>query len=70
MTIINNVQDLGKALRQYRKEQKLTQEELAASAGVGVRFLVDLEAGKETISLGLVLKVIAMLGKTLELQDK
>ncbi len=40
----------------------LTQSELALAAGVGLRFMVDLEAGKPTLSLGHVLKVIHVLG--------
>jgi predicted transcriptional regulator len=36
--------------------------QLAATAGVGVRFIVDLGKGKETASLGKTLKVINMLG--------
>jgi y4mF family transcriptional regulator len=38
-------------VRNKRKELKLTQEELAMRAGVGLRFLRDLEQGKVTIRL-------------------
>jgi hypothetical protein len=40
---------------------------LALAAGVGVRFIVDLEAGKPTLRLELVLRVIDALGGTVEL---
>jgi y4mF family transcriptional regulator len=40
----------------------LRQDELAAAAGVGVRFVVDLERGKPTVQLGRTLAVLAALG--------
>jgi len=61
------VQDLGSALRQARKELGLTQSELALAAGVGVRFLVELEAGKPTVRLEHVLRVVDALGGSLQL---
>ena len=39
---------LGKIIRHSRKSQKLTQEQLAATTGVGVRFTRELELGKES----------------------
>jgi y4mF family transcriptional regulator len=47
----------------------LTQPHLALAAGVGVRFIVDLEAGKPTVRLGHVLRVIDALGGNLKLVD-
>jgi HTH-type transcriptional regulator / antitoxin HipB len=40
----------------------LIQPQLALAAGVGVRFIVDLEAGKPTMQLERVLRVIDVLG--------
>lgn len=53
---------LGLFVRRERKAQNLKQAELAAVSGVGVRFIVDLEAGKPTLQLGKVLQVITTLG--------
>lgn len=53
---------LGRIVRQERKAQGLRQQELAAACGVGVRFIVDLEAGKPTLQLGKALQVLAILG--------
>lgn len=53
---------LGLIVRRERKAQNLRQAELAAVSGVGVRFIVDLEAGKPTLQLDKVLRVVAMLG--------
>ena len=62
MTSIRSPQQLGDALRAARKQLKLTQPQLALAAGVGVRFIVDLEAGKPTLRLENVLRVIDALG--------
>jgi y4mF family transcriptional regulator len=67
MTFIQSTQQLGKALRAARKQLGLTQPQLALAAGVGVRFVVDLEAGKPTLRLEHVLRVIGALGGKLDL---
>ena len=67
MTSIRSPQQLGAALRCARKQLKLTQPQLALAAGVGVRFIVDLEAGKPTVRLENVLRVIDALGGEIQL---
>jgi HTH-type transcriptional regulator / antitoxin HipB len=67
MTIIHTPQQLGEALRTARKQLALTQSQLALAAGVGVRFIVDLEAGKPTLRLETVLRVIDALGGEINL---
>ncbi|MDX8130128.1 helix-turn-helix transcriptional regulator [Methylomonas sp. OY6] len=62
MINIQTTQQLGQALRSARKQLGLTQSELALAAGVGVRFIVDLEAGKPTVRLETVMRVIEALG--------
>jgi y4mF family transcriptional regulator len=52
----------GRAIRTARKAQGLRQDQLAGAAGVGVRFIVDLEAGKASAQLGKALQVAAALG--------
>jgi HTH-type transcriptional regulator/antitoxin HipB len=66
---IRSVGDLGRSLRMARKALGLTQADLALAAGVGLRFVVELEAGKPTVRLGLVLRVIDALGVSLHLGD-
>jgi y4mF family transcriptional regulator len=56
------VSAIGEAVRQARKDLGLRQDELAAAAGVGLRFLVELERGKPTVQLGKVLLVLAAVG--------
>ncbi len=67
MTPIRSPQQLGDALRAARKQLRLTQPQLALAAGVGVRFIVDLEAGKPTLRLENVLRVIDALGGEIHL---
>jgi len=55
-------EDIGKLVRLYRKEQSVTQAELAAFCAVGVRFISNLENGKPTLELGKVLHVVKCLG--------
>ena len=62
MISIRSPQQLGEALRLARKQLGLTQPRLALAAGVGVRFIVDLEAGKPTLRLENILWVIDSLG--------
>lgn len=66
---IRSPQELGALLRESRKSLKLTQPELALAAGVGVRFIVDLEAGKPTLRLEQVLRVIDALGGMIDVRD-
>jgi y4mF family transcriptional regulator len=42
---------ISETVKQKRKELKLSQEQLAQRVGVGLRFIRDLEQGKETIRL-------------------
>lgn len=67
MTAISNAQTLGVTLRDARKRLGLTQPDLALAAGVGVRFIVDLEGGKPTVRLEQVLRVVDALGGSLVL---
>ncbi|GEM_PF-169919 len=62
MIRIATPQDLGHAVRAARKQLGLTQAQLSLAAGVGLRFIVDLEAGKPTLRLEHVLRVVDALG--------
>ena len=69
MSSIQTTEQRGDALRAARKHLGLTRPALALAAGVGVRFIVDLEAGKATLRLENVLRVIEALGGRLQLID-
>ena len=53
---------LGEVVQRERKRQNMTQPDLAFACGTGVRFIVDLEKGKETCQIGKALYVMQMLG--------
>lgn len=55
-------EEIGRIVRETRRAQRLRQDQLAGAAGVGVRFLVELEGGKTTAQLGKALAVLAALG--------
>jgi y4mF family transcriptional regulator len=66
MSPITTPQEYGALIRQKRKALGLTQDELAARCGVGVRFIVDLESGKPSCQLGKALTAAAEVGLWLE----
>lgn len=59
--------EIGDIVRTTRKAAGLRQDELAGAAGVGLRFIVDLEAGKPTAQIGKTLQVLAALGCSIDI---
>jgi y4mF family transcriptional regulator len=70
MQTVTTGTDLGRFIRAERKAQGLTQEQLAALSGVGVRFVRELELGKPSCRLGLALQVMATLGMSLTVSSR
>lgn len=62
MQTVTDSKSLGNLIRKERRAQDLTQEQLAGLTGVGVRFVRELEAGKESCQIGRALQVAAALG--------
>lgn len=60
--------EIGSIVRSVRRAQHLRQDQLAGVAGVGVRFLSELERGKTTVRFGKVLAVLEALGCTLHIE--
>ena len=54
--------ELGRIVRLQRRESALRQDELAALAGVGTRFVSELENGKPSLELGKVVRVLETVG--------
>lgn len=54
--------NLADFVKDKRKSVKLTQPELAQKAGVGLRFIRELEQGKETSRLDKVNQVLQLFG--------
>ncbi len=53
---------LSEFIKQNRKLLGLTQEEFALRSGLGLRFVRELEQGKETVRLDKVNQALAMFG--------
>ena len=53
---------IAEFIQKKRKLLKLTQPELAQKAGVGLRFVRELEQGKESVRLDKVNQVLALFG--------
>jgi len=58
--------EIGELVWKARKNHKVTQKDLAAASGTGIRFIRELEKGKPTCELEKVLVVLSMLGIRLE----
>ncbi len=67
---VKNVGELGALLRAFRKSQQLTLEKLSGLTNVSMRFLSELERGKETAELGKVLMLMNKLGLDLVVQPR
>ncbi len=63
---MTNALDIGRQVKQQRKRLAMNQSELAMVSGTGVRFISDLENGKETCEVGKMLQVLASLGIKIE----
>jgi HTH-type transcriptional regulator / antitoxin HipB len=58
----HTIADVGKMIRETRKKLRVTQKALALTSGTGLRFIIELEKGKETCEIGKVLTVLQTLG--------
>jgi HTH-type transcriptional regulator/antitoxin HipB len=67
MAHIRSADAYGKALRERRRLLGLTQEDVAIEAGVGRRFVIELERGKPGASLEHALRIAALLGLEVDL---
>ena len=58
---------MGEKIKSLRKKAGLTQTEFSKRAGVGLRFIRDLEQGKPSVRLDKVNQVLEFLGHHLEI---
>ena len=64
---ISDTKELGRFIKAERKNQGLTQADLAAAVNAGIRFISELENGKRTSQTGKVFDVCNALGIKIEL---
>ena len=68
--VVISVGDLGQMLRSKRKHLGFTLKQVAGLSGIGVRYLSELERGKQTIEMGKALIVVNCLGLELVVRPK
>lgn len=61
---------IGEAIRHFRKQRGLTQQQLAEKAGCSLMYVSNLERGKATAELGKALNVFDALEVDLSLADR
>ena len=59
---VRSAQELGQLMRSHRKSRGWTLQQLAGFANVSMRFLSELERGKETAEIGKTLHALRLLG--------
>ena len=62
LTPLQSTSDVGALVREARKRMKFSQQQLADFAGVGRRFISELESGKPTLEFNRVARVCAACG--------
>ncbi|MEB0140016.1 MULTISPECIES: helix-turn-helix domain-containing protein [unclassified Undibacterium] len=67
---IADVETLGHFIRAQRTAEGLTIEQAALSIGIAKQTLADLEKGKSTVGIGIVLRIVSDLGLNLFVADK
>lgn len=68
MKKITSAYDFGEVLRTYRKEQGITQDELAKLANLSRKVIIDLEKGKSTVQFNVLEKILKVTNLSLWVQ--
>ena len=67
---VKTVSELGRLIRAFRKKGNLTLQTVSGLTNVSMRFLSELERGKETAELGKALSTINKLGLEVIIQPR
>jgi len=67
---INMNTSIATFIKEKRKQLKLTQPELAEKTGVGIRFVRELEQGKQSVRLDKVNQLLDLFGSELGVIQK
>lgn len=67
---ISSPAQLGTLIRQVRKGQGITQEDLSSLVGVGPRLIGEIERGKPTAEIGKVFQLLTGLGLVISIQPR
>lgn len=67
---IKSSHELGKVIRMFRKKESLTLEQVSGLVNVSMKFLSEVERGKETAQIGKILMVLNKLGLDVIIQPR
>ncbi len=67
---IDSTSELGKLVRAFRKKQGITLEQVSGLSRLSMRFISELERGKETAELGKVLHLLKVIGLDIIIQPR
>ncbi len=67
---ITTIENIAELVKDNRKRQGLTQEDLAGLSNTGTRFIIDLEKAKPSCQIAKVLLVLKVLGIDLQVKDE
>lgn len=67
--LIRRPEDIGALVRDQRKRLALSQAQLAEKVGTSQRYISHLESGKRTLQIGLVLRVLDVIGIALTISS-
>lgn len=64
--MLYDIEKIGNRIRQLRKDQGMTQAQLAAKLNIGDRHLRKIEAGEKGASIDILIEIAALLGVSLD----
>jgi len=67
---VQNLKTIGRVLRKKRQQMGMTQAEAAGLCNVGIRFMSELENGKQTMHFDKVLKVLKSFGLIIYMRER
>lgn len=67
---IKTAKELGILIRRFRKQRHFTLEQISGISNISMRFLSELERGKETAQIGKVLETLNKLGLEVIIQPR
>ena len=66
----SSVRDIAAIAKSRRRHLGLSQAELAGKTGVGREWVIEFEKGKPTVEFGYVVRVLRVLGLSIDLQTE
>lgn len=68
--LYDTLREISQAIREFRKENNITNKELADMCGITTSVMSRLESGYQNIALKTVCKVLVVINKKIKIEDK